>query len=207
MSRVRNPIRSADIGDCIQTAVSGPIANKRHDHVSVVMGKQMSSNLRDLSDFMTVVVSKEEVDSGDISPALGTFKLLLQSPETMEHFFERVEIAFQGYDSDSRELFEIPDVRQYVHKLDEQFPFWLFFLAKTHPGLQCLMLCFLPPHLTREAKVRQFPGEIDKLLSRRWFPAMNQVCAKVSFSDTRIHTLTDRVIKYMMTGPAPLQSV
>src|ERR1700676_3103993 len=107
--------------------------------------KQMTNNIRELSDFMPIIVSKEEVESGDVAPALGTLQLLMQSPETMAHFFERVDIAFHGFDSDARELFEIAEVRHYVHKLDAKFPFWLFFLSKYHPGLQCLTLCFLPP--------------------------------------------------------------
>jgi hypothetical protein len=53
----------------------------------------------------------------------------MQSPESAKEFFERVDIAFHGYDHDSRELFEIPDVRAHANQLDEQFPFWLFFLC------------------------------------------------------------------------------
>ena len=73
---------------------------------------------------------------------------------------ERVEISFHGYDHTPQELFEIPEVRNFVYQLDEQFPFWLFFLSKRHLGLQCLLFCFLPPFLTEDARSRIFPERI-----------------------------------------------
>lgn len=164
----------------------------------------MSSSISGLSDHVTIVVSKAEVEAADVLPALGTLKKFLQSPEVMVEYFERVDIAFHGYSADSRELFEIPEVRTYVYKLDDKLSFWLFFLSKRHLGLQCLLLCFLPQYLTQEAKTRLFPAKIDDLLSRRWFPAMNQLCAHVGLSETQVNDLTDRVVKYVTTGRTPM---
>jgi hypothetical protein len=160
----------------------------------------MTGSISGLSDHISVIVSRKEVESGDIEPALGTLKKFLQSPEIMAEYFERVDIGFHGYDQDTRELFEIVEVRNYVYKLDDKFPFWLFFLSKTHLGLQCLLLCFLPPYLTQEGKVRLFPAKIDDLLSRRWFPAMNHLCSHVGFSEAQIESLTDRVVEYITSG-------
>jgi hypothetical protein len=157
-------------------------------------------------DPLVVLVSRAEVEAGDVSPALSVLQRLTQSPETAREFFERVDIAFHGYDHDSRELFEIPEVRNFAHRLDEKFPFWLFFLSKRHLGLQCLLFCFLPPFLTEEARSQIFPERIDQLLSRRWFPAMNQVCEYASFSERQIEQLTDRVIHYITNGRFPLDS-
>jgi hypothetical protein len=157
-------------------------------------------------DPLVVLVSRAEVEAGDVSPAVGVLQQLTQSPETAREFFERVDIAFHGYDHDSRELFEIPEVRNFAHHLDEKFPFWLFFLSKRHLGLQCLLFCFLPPFLTEEARVQIFPERIDQLLSRPWFPAMNQVCKYAGFTERQIEQLTDRVIHYITNGTFPLDS-
>jgi hypothetical protein len=160
----------------------------------------MAGSISGLSDHVSVIISRSEVEVGEIAPALGILKQFLVSPEIMAEYFERVDIGFRGYDQDSRELFEIPEVRNYVYKLDDKFPFWLFFLSKTHLGLQCLILCFLPPYLTPKAKARLFPAKIQELLSERWFPAMNQLCVHVGFSEAQIESLTDRVVKYLTTG-------
>jgi hypothetical protein len=134
-------------------------------------------------DPLVVVISKAEVEAIDTSEALGVLKKLTVSPDTARKFVERVDISFHGYDHTPQELFEIPEVRNFVYQLDEQFPFWLFFLSKRHLGLQCLLLCFLPPFLTEDARSRIFPERIRQLLTNRWFPAMNQMCEYVGFSE------------------------
>ena len=48
------------------------------------------------------------------------------------------------------------EVSNFVCELDQQFPFWLFFLSKRHRGLQCLLFCFLPPFLTEAGRARSF---------------------------------------------------
>ena len=65
---------------------------------------------------------------------------------------EKLDVAFHGYDHDVRELFEIPEIRDYVELLDSQFPYWLFFLTKSGFGLECITLCKMPPDLTEEAR-------------------------------------------------------
>ncbi|HQT64291.1 MAG: hypothetical protein B7Z75_04605 [Acidocella sp. 20-57-95] len=149
------------------------------------------------SDNISIVISRSEVESCDIDPALETLKTFVQSAEIIADYFEKLDISFYGYDQDPRELFEIPEVRKYVYKLDEKFPYWLFFLSKSHFGLQCLLLCFLPPHLSKEAKIRLFPAEIERILAKRWFPAMDQICKHVGFSDVQVEELMDRVVKYI----------
>ncbi|MGO9950839.1 MAG: hypothetical protein ACLPN1_01355 [Dissulfurispiraceae bacterium] len=149
---------------------------------------------------LIVVVSRVEVEAMDTSAALGVLRKLTDSPDTAREFLEGVDIAFHGYDHDQQELFEIGEVRNFVYKLDEEFPFWLFFLSKQYSGLQCLLRCFLPPFLTEEARSEVFPERINQLLTKRWFPAMNQMCSYVGFSDNQIEQLTERAMAYIETG-------
>jgi hypothetical protein len=154
-------------------------------------------------DPLVVVISRAEVEAGDISSVIDVLQTLIQSPDQVRAFRERVDIAFRGYDHDRRELFEISEVRNFVYQLDEQFPFWLFFLSKHHFGLQCLFLCFLPPFLTDEARARIFSERINGLLLNRWLPAMNHICKYVGVSENEVEPLTDRVMKYITRGPLP----
>jgi hypothetical protein len=82
-------------------------------------------------DFLNVVVSRRDVEAADTSSTLGALRRLIESPATARQFFERVDIAFHGYDDASQELFEIVEVRDFVYKLDEQFPFGSFFCQST----------------------------------------------------------------------------
>lgn len=157
-------------------------------------------------DPLVIVISKDEVEAMDISVALATLTKLTKSPNTAREFVERVDIAFFGYDHTREELFEIPGVRNFVYQLDEQFPFWLYFLSKRHLGLRCLLWCFLPPFLTEEARSKIFMERINDLLTKRWFPAMNHICEYAGFSESQIEHLTERALAYITKGLFPIDS-
>lgn len=148
-----------------------------------------------------IVVSRDEVLAKDVSSVLTALRALIGSPETALNYFEAVDIAFHGYNDWREELFEIQEVREFVYALDEQFPYWLFFLNKAALGLQCIAYCFLPPFLTQEAKQEIFPERLNQLLTARWFPAMNHVCESVGFTEAQIEALTDRSVEYLVGGP------
>jgi hypothetical protein len=152
-------------------------------------------------DFATIVASKEEILSGDTSGVLTALRALIVSPESALRWKEKVDFAIDGYNDVQWELFEIPEVREFIAALDDEFPFWLFFLSKHDLGLQCIAYCFLPPFLKPEARAQIFPERLDDLLSRRWFPAMNQVCDWVGLSESEIEKMSDRAVGYLLTGP------
>lgn len=151
-------------------------------------------------DPLIVVVSRKEVDELNVEPALSTLRQIMASQPSAKTFMEKVDIAFHGYDQDPRELFEVDEIRAYVHKLDEQFPYWLFFLSKYHLGLQCLMFCFLLPHLTDKAKARLHPQQLEALLTNRWGPALFHMAAFAGLSEDQADAIAQRSMKYFIEG-------
>lgn len=151
---------------------------------------------------LIIIVSQQEVLDLNIQPALSVLSRLLESPKIALACMEKVDIGFAGYDDVTSELFEIPQVRDYVRKLDDQFPYWLFFLSKHDLGLQCLMFCHLLPFLTDKGKAEHHPKQLHDLLIRRWFPAMNQAAAFAGVED-EIEALTDRAMMYFTEGRFP----
>jgi len=151
---------------------------------------------------LTVIVCpRADIEAGNTSEVNHVLRGLLASPDTARGYKECVEITFDGYDEDPEELFEKVSVREFVKKLDEEFPFWLYFLSKQHLGLQTLLLCFLPPHLTDEARKRIFPNKLSELLSNRWFPALNHVAEYASLRGDEIDAITQRTVEYVYHGP------
>jgi hypothetical protein len=163
-------------------------------------------SLPDSIDPIVIVISREEVEAMDTSLALANLTNFTKSRNTAMGFVERVDVAFFGYDHKREELFEIPAVRNVVYQLDEQFPYWLYFLSIRYLGFQSLLLCFLPPFLTDEARSKIFPERINDLLTKRWFPAMNHMCEYVGFSESQIEQLTERALAYITKGRFPIDS-
>lgn len=151
-------------------------------------------------DFLYIVVSKQDILSGNAQSTIDVLKSLSRSPEDALKWRERVDIAFDGYNDTRWELFEIPEVRNFVYRLDDDFPFWLFFMSKARFGLQCIMLCFLPPFMKPEARAEIFPETIGRLFEDRWLPAMHYICKFVGMTEGEIEQMTDRVIEYIRAG-------
>jgi hypothetical protein len=151
-----------------------------------------------------ILVSRHCVEDQDTGPVLSVFRRLTESPEVARANMERVDISFDAYDNRRDELHEIVEVRNYVYRLDEEFPFWLFFLSKYGLGLQCVMHCFLPPSLTEEAKARIRPKRLEQLLLDRWFPAMNHISQFAGLTGPEIAKLTERVMMYVRVGRLPI---
>ncbi len=78
-------------------------------------------------DFIFVVVSRKDVFSGDLGETLEVLRSLMTTSEALTTYRERVDIRFDGFNETRWELWEIPEVRSFVARLDEQFPFWLSF--------------------------------------------------------------------------------
>jgi hypothetical protein len=160
--------------------------------------------MKAIADPLIIVVSKDEIMRRDISSALNVLKSLFDSPEVARSYRERVDIAFDGYNDDPRELDEIEEVRQYVQMLDQQFPFWLFFLSKHMLGLQCIVFCHLLPFLTDEAKAEHHSRQLEKLLLERWLPAMNHVAEFAGTNEKEIQAMTERFMMYVKASPLQL---
>ena len=114
---------------------------------------------------------------------------------------ENIDLAFAGYDEDARELYEIDEVRSFVLKLDEGFPYWFFFMSKSGGGLAVLAYCLLPPFLTEEAKKIHFASRIRDLVERRWGPALNHAIDFLGLPRSRADLLLVRSVEYLARGP------
>jgi hypothetical protein len=109
-------------------------------------------------------------------------------------------IGIHGYDDDPRELNELPEVRDFINKLDARFPYWCYFLSKSATGLLFILSCFCPPYLTPEARDRIWLENILGYLTSRGFPAMNHICMVAGCSESEIEGITNRVMEYITTG-------
>lgn len=152
-------------------------------------------------DHLVIVVTRDEVESSDLSGPLKTLKTILSSAESIRTHRTRLDIAFHGYDDTTVELFEMPEVRDFVRALDTEFPFWLYFMTRHSSGLRSIMLCFLLPHLTEKAQRKRHPAQLVELLENRWGPALNHVCQFAGETESQADELLNSSIEYFNQGP------
>jgi hypothetical protein len=149
--------------------------------------------------FFNVVISRQQIESGDVSSVLSVLSELLYK-EAAIHYREMVDVAVQGYDANPRELTELPEVRDFVKKLDEEFPYWCYFLSKRTAGLMFILSCLSTPYRSPEASDPAWRNSIAEYLTQRGLPAMNALCETVECSEPEIVRLTERITNYIVKG-------
>lgn len=151
------------------------------------------------------IIEKREVDRNETSRTVSFLKQLLSSVDSIRHNEENIDLSFSGYDNVRWELYEIPEVRSFIHELDRAFPYWFYFLTKSGGGLPIVALSFLPPFLTPEGKKSEFPPRLMSFVEGRWGPALNKIVAHVGLPDSRADILLTRSIQRIMNGRINLE--
>lgn len=149
---------------------------------------------------LLIVISRDEVTRQDTSGPLQTLSNLLADRETIRANQTNVDVSFSGFDHTREELFEITDVRNYVHALDAKFPYWLYFLSRYFTGLQCIAYCHLLPFLTPEAQAKRHPQQLGELIEKRWGPALYHLCSAVGHTEVEANELLESAMNYFMNG-------
>jgi len=149
----------------------------------------------DSTDFLSIVVSRYEIETVNLSTIQNILINLLTDRSTMLSFFERVELGVSGYENDPRELWNIPEVKNYFKQLDEKFPYWFFFLSKQGHGLKLIAFCCIDLIQITNKQVWLEPATME-IFYQSHFSAMNQVCEIAGVSDEENEKLTERVFNY-----------
>ncbi len=151
--------------------------------------------LKDLTDFLVITIDRKEIEAVDINTTLRQLNRLLINEETILKFYERVEIGVNGYDDDLRELWEIPEVNQYIRILDDYFPYWFYFLTKFGSGLKLIGFCCINTQKVSSTKVLLEPSSLERFYEKH-FIAMNEIGDRIRMSEQENIQLTEMVLGY-----------
>jgi len=140
------------------------------------------------------VISRQQVDRVDIESSLGFLRNLIPSDQP-DHIWAnkgRLSLVISGYDTDPRELYEIPEVCRYMRLLDAEWPFWLFFLNQVDESIKVVATCVA-------STIEVAPGavQVDSLgltqFLERGFAGVNFIFDTYSFPEAENEVLSKGV--------------
>jgi hypothetical protein len=143
-------------------------------------------------DYLHIVISKSEIERVDLTNPFARLQELLKDRETIERFHQRVDISVSGFDDYSKELYEIPEVRNYIQQLDEKFPFWFYFLNNLSSNLQFVTFSCISCKVIN-GRLHFDTSEMQEFLNYH-FARMNQICDFVGMTDEENKLLTEMVL-------------
>jgi hypothetical protein len=118
---------------------------------------------------------QDSVKAQNIQGVLKFANLFASSAENAWNTRGNVRLVFTGYTHDSRELWEIPEVRAYVKKLVTAWPEWMFFLDTSDQTLQVCFMCLAQMERTADSGKQRIVGLTPEVLTDG-FCGINQIC-------------------------------
>jgi hypothetical protein len=92
---------------------------------------------------MVIEFRRDEVVRGDVRRVYDILSALIESRQAAEYGEGALVFFFSGWDSDPREICDIPEIRRWFVRLTEMFPYWLHFAEKEGSTLShvLMLLC------------------------------------------------------------------
>jgi len=111
-------------------------------------------------DFFDIVIDREAIEKADFS-MVETFIKKFDNKKLLHDAVGTLNISFYGYDEDPREIFEIPEVQNWVKTsmVVRKIP-WFYFLSTepTSQSIKALTLCFIAEQVkTSDGTIRYQP--------------------------------------------------
>lgn len=155
----------------------------------------MNKFICDFTDYTSLVITRDWVESLDISKVIEFFDRLMVSTELAFSKKGKIDISFHGYDSDSRELFEIPEVVIYAKAMAEKLP--LLFFCNPSPklyGLKCIGLsCFNAHFVSCDRSVVKFDNYAFARFFYKQYELLNKITDWLGMTDEENDEICSKV--------------
>ena len=154
-----------------------------HDHKAALEEYWGFNNLLVESGYIHFISEKPEVLTNDTTRVRSFFDRLRASKALALECQGKVEMSIHGYDTDPRELYEIPEVRKYVATLEAALPELFYFVRSEEPTstLKTFALCqtnvSFPYGRSTQHVTRQVVFDTDKVgaFLMRGFEGLNEI--------------------------------
>ena len=87
-----------------------------------------SPDISQQSDYTVLQIPQEAIQNCDTSEYVTLLHGATGSLQSFEAAFQKYVFLISGYDEDSRELYQIPEVVSFIKDLNSKLPFWLYFV-------------------------------------------------------------------------------
>lgn len=102
-----------------------------------------------VDELIVLSLLREDIEVGNINRAYGVLAELSADADRALLYRGSLVIMFQGYDRDKREIYAIPEVREFFNNLANAWPYWGWFM-EPEPGMPfvSLLMSLLTPGQT-----------------------------------------------------------
>jgi len=154
------------------------------------------------ADLIVYQFSREKVEQTDFGHFLSLYgPPSLPVGKALKSLLGRMMFCVQGYDADPREVYLIPEVRQFYRAFHDAWPYWLYFADLHQDGLKMMVFCCLRSFTALKidgratCAVEYDPLELVQFIAHD-LPHMNGLCERARMTEQEIFERTREVFQY-----------
>jgi hypothetical protein len=151
------------------------------------------------ADPLIVTVQREDVLRRRTNEALTTLRGWVETSKRPQDLRGRLQLAFDGYDADHRELWAIPEVRDFVRLLDQEFPYWFYFADLKSDFLKVIAFCVCRVSSPGPGATAINPEDFAAFLEQH-FGAMNQLLEHWHVNEAENESVSQEIVEYFETA-------
>jgi len=146
--------------------------------------------------------SREKVERCDFTHFLSLYAAdMLPEGRRLREMMNHFVFCIEGWDSDTREIHMIPEVRRFYSAFHDAWPCWLYFCNLDVDTLRAMTMCCLPSVSTMQVDGRTQvavtcdPLDLIRFIKRDFMP-MNLMCERAEISERGIFDRTKAVFEF-----------
>ena len=140
------------------------------------------------------MISRRQVEEHDIESVLLELKPFLATREDAWLYRGQMSLVVDGYNSDPRELVDIPEVRALLRALYEQWPYWGYFFNQVDDSIKNLGSCVCGASYLGGGAVEIDATKVRDFL-KRGFAGMNYIFEKHGFPEQELEMMSRGLIE------------
>jgi len=138
---------------------------------------------------VVLLVSRREVDAGDLASVLARLKVFLATREDAWRYRGQMTLVVSGYNHDPRELVDIPEVRTLLRRLEAEWPYWAFFFNQVDDSIKLLLSCVAGSRYLGNGAV-EMDADLVAAAMARAFGGMNAVFERFNFPEDELELMS-----------------
>jgi hypothetical protein len=112
------------------------------------------------TDRLTITITKKEVIKNDIKKLSHIFNLMKKCKKRGK---QKLIIHFSGFESTDKEIFEIQEIRDYIKKVFNKYPYMFYFLSNIENNNRLILACLCRVDVIKEQEVNEFFKDGSKI--------------------------------------------
>lgn len=169
----------------------------KNNHLDELENYWLENSIFDQFDYINITITRDDIENFNYTDTINFFERFKVTKEIAYQSEGLVDINIYGYDLDSRELWEIEDVRYFFRNIEPLIKYWFYFLSKNKESyaLTLLSLCIVDLEKSPENKIEYNADNFNEFMERN-IRYLQEMCSKLSLTQKEYDNLINRIMLY-----------